>query len=76
MPSRDIFSVRGIGVAESVSTSTFFFSCLSFSLCADPETLLFVDDDEAEFWQFHIVRKDAVRADEDIDLAFSGRFGH
>ena len=37
IPSRDIFSVRGIGVAESVSTSTFFFSCLSFSLCPTPK---------------------------------------
>ena len=32
----DMFSVRGIGVALIVSTSTFFFICLIFSLCATP----------------------------------------
>ena len=36
MPSSDIFKVLGMGVAESVKTSTFFFNCLSFSLCATP----------------------------------------
>ena len=32
-----MFSVRGIGVALIVSTSTFFFICLIFSLCATPK---------------------------------------
>ena len=37
MPTSDMLSVRGIGVALIVSTSTFFFSCLIFSLCATPK---------------------------------------
>jgi hypothetical protein len=36
------------------------------------ETLLFIDDDEAEIGQLYIVRKNAVRADQNIDLAFRG----
>ena len=36
MPTSDMFSVRGIGVALIVSTSTFFRICLIFSLCATP----------------------------------------
>ena len=37
MPTSDMFSVRGIGVAVIVSTSTFLRSCLIFSLCATPK---------------------------------------
>ena len=37
MPTSDMFSVRGIGVAVIVSTSTLFFSCLIRSLCATPK---------------------------------------
>ncbi|MPN54444.1 hypothetical protein SDC9_202114 [bioreactor metagenome] len=36
MPMSDISSVRGMGVAESVRTSTVFLSSLIFSLCATP----------------------------------------
>ena len=35
-PTSDMFSVRGIGVAVIVSTSTFLRSCLIRSLCATP----------------------------------------
>ena len=37
MPTSDMFSVRGIGVAVIVRTSTRFLSCLIFSLCATPK---------------------------------------
>ena len=41
-------SVRGIGVAESVSTSTVARSSLQPLFDIDAEPLLFVDDDETE----------------------------
>ena len=37
MPTSDMFSVRGIGVAVSVSTSTFLRICLMRSLWATPK---------------------------------------
>ena len=37
IPVSDIFSVLGIGVAESVNTSIFDLSCFNFSLCATPK---------------------------------------
>ena len=37
MPTSDMFSVRGMGVAVSVRTSTRFRSCLIFSLCVTPK---------------------------------------
>src|SRR5687767_10719299 len=37
MPLSDMLRVRGIGVAESVNTSTRFFNCLSRSLWATPK---------------------------------------
>ena len=37
MPTSDMFSVRGIGVAVIVRTSTRLRSCLIFSLCATPK---------------------------------------
>ena len=37
MPTSDMFSVRGIGVAVIVSTSTFLRICLMRSLCATPK---------------------------------------
>jgi hypothetical protein len=36
MPTSDMFSVRGIGVAVIVRTSTFLRICLMRSLCATP----------------------------------------
>ncbi len=54
MPTRDISSVRGIGVAESVRTSTFvfiFFICL---LVLHAEALLLVDDQQAEVLELDV----------------------
>ena len=64
-----MWSVRGIGVAESESTSTSRRSARSSSFCCDAEALLLVDDDEAELLRDHVAREDPVRADEHLDLA-------
>ena len=62
-------SVRGIGVAESASTSTSSRSEREQLLLRDAEALLLVEDDEAELLRDHVAREDAVRADQDVDLA-------
>ncbi len=46
---------------------------LEFLFVSDAEPLLFVNDNKTEFRQFHVVRQNAVRADNDIDIAFLGR---
>ena len=48
MPTSDMLSVRGIGVALIVSTSTFFLQLLDLLLVRDAEPLLLVDDEQAE----------------------------
>ena len=68
-PTSDMCSVRGMGVADMVSTSTSLRSCFSRSLWRDAEALLFVDDDEAEIAELDVLREQAVRADDDVDLA-------
>src|SRR5690349_20546738 len=35
----------------------------------DAEALLFVDDDETKILELHVLREDAVRADDHVDLA-------
>ena len=60
MPTSDMFSVRGIGVALIVSTSTFFRICLILSLCADAEALLLVDDQQPEIAE---LRRPSTAAD-------------
>ena len=60
--------MRGIGVAVSVSTSTVRPHGLELLLVADAETLLLVDDDQAEVGELHVGAEQAVRADEDVDL--------
>ena len=68
-PSTAIWSVRGIGVAVSVSTSTLARELLDALLVRDAEALLFVDDEEAEVLEVDVLREQAVRADDDVDLA-------
>jgi hypothetical protein len=65
-----------MGVAESVSTSTFFLSCFQLFFVSDAETLFFIDNDEAEFGKLDVVREDPVRADEDINIALFGGSDH
>ena len=67
MPASARLSVRGIGVADSVSTSTSRRSCLSRSLCGDAEALLLVDDDQAEVRNATSFDEQPVRADDDVD---------
>ena len=69
MPTSDMLSVRGIGVALIVSTSTFFLICLIRSLCDDAEPLFFVNDKQTEVAKLHVFRQQTVRADDDVDLA-------
>ncbi len=76
IPSSDIFSVRGIGVARKRQNIDFLFQLFQFFLVRDAETLFFIDDDQAQLRQLHIVRQNAVRADQNIDLAFLGCFDH
>jgi hypothetical protein len=49
--------VRGIGVAESVRTSTFVFIFLHLLLVLHPEALFLVDDQQAEILELHVVAR-------------------
>ena len=69
MPTSDMFSVRGIGVAVIVSTSTRLRICLMRLLVRDAEALLLVDDQQAEILEHHVLRQQAMGADDDVDLA-------
>ena len=69
MPTSDMFSVRGIGVAVIVSTSTRFAQLLDPLLVRDAEPLLLVHDQQAEIAELHVLRQQPVRADDDVDLA-------
>ncbi len=69
MPTSDMFSVRGIGVAVIVSTSTLLAHLLDALLVRDAEALLLVDDEQPEILELHVLRQQAVRADDDVDLA-------
>ena len=53
-PSSDMCSVRGMGVAVIVSTSTIVRSALSRSLTLDAEPLLFVDNHQPEVVEAHV----------------------
>ncbi len=69
MPVSDISSVRGIGVADIVSTSTRRAQRLQVLLVLDAETLLLVDDHEPEVLEPHGLLQQTVRADHDVDAA-------
>ena len=69
MPSSAMCSVRGIGVAESVSTSTVGAQRLEPLLVLHAEALLLVDDDEAEVREAHVLAEQPVRADDDVHRA-------
>ena len=61
--------MRGIGVALSVRHVHLEAQRLEQLLLRDAEALLLVEDHEAELLRDHVAREDAVRADEDVDLA-------
>ena len=67
IPASARLSVRGIGVAESVSTSTARPQLLEPLLRRDPEPLLLVDHHEAEVPERHVLRQQPVGADHDVD---------
>ena len=69
MPVSDSSSVRGIGVAESVSTSTLARIALMRSLWLHAEALLLVDDEQAEVLELHVLGEQAVGADHHVDVA-------
>ena len=68
-PASDICSVRGIGVADSVSTSTLSLQLAQQLLLLDAEALLLVHDQQAEVLRAHVAREQPVGADQDVDLA-------
>ena len=67
IPDRLIWSVRGIGVAVIVSTSTVFAELLQPLFVRDAEALLFVDDHQSQVLEFEVFGQQAVRPDHDID---------
>jgi hypothetical protein len=70
-PSSERPSVRGIGVAVRVSTSTCARSAFSASFWRTPKRCSLVDDDEAEALEFHVLLQQAMGADQDVDPALS-----
>ena len=68
-PARLICRVRGIGVAESDSTSTFSFSWRSSSFCLTPKRCSSSTIDQAELLGADVAREQPVGADQDVDLA-------
>ena len=63
-------NVRGMGVAESAKRVHVFAHFLQAFFVRDAEALLFVDDQQAKIVKLHVLRQQAVRADDDVH--FSG----
>ena len=64
-PSSDMCSVRGIGVALIVITSTLWHELLQPLLVLHAEPLLLVDDHQAQIFELDVLREQPVRADRD-----------
>ncbi len=62
-------SVRGMGVAVIVSTSTVARKAFEPLFHFDAEALLFVDDQQAQVVKVHVGLGQPVRADDDVDRA-------
>ncbi len=72
-PDIAMFSVRGIGVADSVSVSTCDFgACVQLLLLLHAELLLLVDDDQPEVLERDLAAQQLVGADEDVEAALAG----
>ena len=69
MPTSDMLSVRGIGVAVSVSTSTLRRICLMRSLWATPKRCSSSTTSRPRSRNCDVLRQQAVGADEDVELA-------
>ena len=76
MPPIARFSVRGIGVAVSVRTSTSARNVRNRFLLAHAEAMFFVDDHEAEFLERERRVQQLVRADDDVDCACAQPLAH
>ena len=66
MPSSAMWSVRGIGVAVRVRTSTVGAQGLQPLLVLHAEALLLVHHDEAEVLEPHVLAEEPVRPDDDV----------
>ncbi len=75
IPLSAMCSVRGIGVAVMVSTSTGRPELLQLLLVPHAEALLLVDDDQAQILELDVLREQPVRADDDVHRA-GGDLGH
>ena len=69
MPTSDMFSVRGIGVARHRQHVHLLAHLLDALLVRHAEALLLVDDEQAEVAELDVLRQQPVRADDDVDLA-------
>ena len=65
-PASARFSVRGIGVADSVSTWTSVRICLSRSLCATPKRCSSSTTTRPRLRKCDVLREQPVRADDDV----------
>ena len=70
-PNSDMCSVRGIGVAVIVSTSTVAAQRLEPLLHLDAKPLLLINDQEAKVLKLHVGRRHPMRADQNIELTRS-----
>ena len=55
-------------MADRESTSTDARNCFSFSFCITPKALLLVEDDQPEVPELNVFLKEAVGADDHVDL--------
>ena len=74
MPTSDMFSVRGIGVAVMVRTSTFLRICLMRSLWATPKRCSSSTTSKPEILEVDVLRQQAMRADDHVEPAGRQRF--
>ena len=68
-PASDICSVRGIGVALIEITSTLSLSWRISSFCLTPKRCSSSTTSRPSVLRAHVAREQAVRADQDVDLA-------
>ena len=61
--------MRGIGVAVNVKHIDLGFELFESFLVHDAKTLLFVDDEQTQVFELHIVGEQAMRRNHDIDAA-------
>ena len=65
----DMCSVRGMGVAVRVSTSTVLLQLFDGLLVGHAEALFLVHHQQAQILEFHILCQQAMGADDHVDFA-------